>query len=120
MNDKDNRPNSDRTKGDVSLLVLVVQNVPLCQCKRVVKSQFGGAEIDAVLCKVFVILFVVPFKGHDFNLSMIAHLYVHTYRHFGQRCIRAISLHLQFHFGGSAAALILGGLGDGDDLGVGF
>ena len=91
MDNEDNRPNSDRTKGDVSLLVVIVQNVPLCQRERVVKNQFGGAEIDVVLCEVFAVLFVVPFKGHDFNLSMIAHLYVQAYRQLWTGCIRAIS-----------------------------
>ena len=80
MDDKDNRSNSNRTKGDISFLV-VVQYVSLCQRERVGKNQFGGAEINAVLCKIFAVLLSVPFKGHDFNLGIISQMYVQKYIH---------------------------------------
>ena len=71
MGDKDNRSNSDRSKGDKSFLV-VVQNVSLCQREWVGKNQLRGAKIDTVLCQVFAVLLVVPFKGHDLNPAIIA------------------------------------------------
>ena len=79
MDDKDNRTSSDRSKCDVSLLIVVVQYVSLCQRERVGKHQLGGVEINAVLSKVFAVLLVVPFKGHDFNSNISFHLYVRKY-----------------------------------------
>jgi len=46
MDDKDNRSNSNRSKGDESFLA-VVQNVWLCQREWVVKNELGGGKVYA-------------------------------------------------------------------------
>jgi len=93
MDDKDNRSNSNRSKGDESFLA-VVQNVWLCQREWVVKNELGGGKVYAVLGEVFAVLLFVPFKGHAFNPDIISQSYVQLYIHLTTPSTR-LRLHLR-------------------------
>lgn len=67
MNDKENYAWSKFAQRDIPFLLLIMDNIPHCQGIQILKYKLGCLEINSMLRKIFLALFLVILILHRVN-----------------------------------------------------